>query len=65
MAKIPVLAEALYKNESDAPVELMIPVGSSVLVHYDERRFSYRVDSSPAEPMSVVLQPQEELEQVF
>jgi len=65
MAKIPVLSEALYKNESEAPVELMIPTGSSVIVHYDQRRFSYHVRSTQAEPMSIVLQPQEELEQVF
>lgn len=65
MAKILVLAEALYKNESDAPVELMIPAGSTAIVHYDQRRFSYRVRSTQAEPASVVLQSQEELEQVF
>jgi hypothetical protein len=58
-----VLRESHFKNQSDEPVEFMIPVNERVRVRYDQDRFSYVVESTEAEQQSVVLMPGESLEQ--
>jgi len=64
MAKPQILREAHLKNESDQPIEILIPVDEKVRVHYDQDRFSYEVSSSQREQASVVLQPGDRLEQL-
>lgn len=58
-----VLRESHFKNQSDEPVEFLIPVNERVRVRHDQDRFSYVVESSEDEQQSVVLVPGDSLEQ--
>lgn len=64
MAKIQVLQDAFFANDSDVEIELLIPAGEKVRVFYDQDRFSYDVASFENEPVSVVIYPGERLEQL-
>jgi hypothetical protein len=61
-AKIPFLSEAVFRNESAEPIELMIPADQSARVSHPQEHVSYIVHS-PAEALeTIVLLPAMQIE---
>jgi len=61
MAKLQVLNEDYFKNESDRSVELLIPADQKVEVFFDQGFRSYSVESPEGAQESVVLEPGQHL----
>jgi hypothetical protein len=61
MAKIAVLRDQFFMNNTSSSVELMVAPGESVEVFAPDNRTSYVVVSTEAEQQSVTLLPGEHL----
>jgi len=61
MAKIQVLNDDFFTNQSEHSVELLIPAGQKVAVSFDGGFRSYSVESPEGAQETVVLEPGQSL----